>query len=82
MTRENRSGNQPARPSRRAPKNEVFGMTEKKTDIIEELAEDAEITLSTDYDKRDLKERRGVIKDNLYDGSKKLKHSVPKGKRV
>lgn len=57
-------------------------MMEKETEIIEKLAEDAEITLSTDYDKRDRKERRGVLKGNLYDGSKKLKHSVPKGKRI
>lgn len=57
-------------------------MMEKETETIERLAEDAELSLSTDYDKRDLKERRGVIKGNLYDGSKKLKHSVPKGKRV
>ncbi|MBT1074944.1 hypothetical protein KJB29_06695 [Geobacter grbiciae] len=55
---------------------------EKENETIEKLAEDAEINLSTDYDKRDLKERRGVQKGNLYDGSKKLKHSVPKGKRV
>ncbi len=57
-------------------------MMEKENETIEKLAEDAEINLSTDYDKRDLKERRGVMKGNLYDGSKKLKHSVPKGKRV
>ncbi|ABB33200.1 hypothetical protein GeomeDRAFT_3096 [Geobacter metallireducens RCH3] len=57
-------------------------MMEKENETIEKLAEDAEINLSTDYDKRDLKERRGVQKGNLYDGSKKLKHSVPKGKRV
>uniref|UniRef100_A0A831UF17 Uncharacterized protein n=1 Tax=Geobacter metallireducens TaxID=28232 RepID=A0A831UF17_GEOME len=57
-------------------------MMEKETETIERLAEDAELSLSTDYEKRDLKERRGVMKGNLYDGSKKLKHSVPKGKRV
>lgn len=57
-------------------------MMEKETETIERLAEDAEVTLSTDYDKRDQKERRGVLKGSLYDGSKKLKHSMPKGKRV
>ena len=57
-------------------------MMEKETENIERLAEDAEASLSNDYDKRDQKERRGVLKGNLYDGSKKLKHSVPKGKRV
>ena len=57
-------------------------MMEKKTEVIERLAEDAEVALETDYDKRDLKERRGLLKSTLYDGSKKLKHSVPKGKRI
>jgi len=57
-------------------------MMEKESETIERLAEDAELSLSTDYDKRDLKEKRGVIKGHLYDGSKKLKHSIPKGKRV
>lgn len=57
-------------------------MMEKETEIIEKLAEDAEVNLATDYEKRDLKEKRGVIKGHLYDGSKKLKHRIPKGKRV
>lgn len=57
-------------------------MMEKDTELIERLAEDAEISLESDYDKRDLKERRGLLKSTLYDGSKKLKHSVPKGKRI
>ena len=57
-------------------------MMEKETEVIEKLAEDAEVALETDYDKRDQKERRGLLKSNLYDGSKKLKHSVPKGKRI
>jgi hypothetical protein len=57
-------------------------MTEKEVRKIEELANEAETILETDYEKRDLKETRGAIKTHLYDGSKKLKHSVPKGKRV
>ncbi|WP_298267023.1 hypothetical protein [Geobacter sp.] len=57
-------------------------MMEKETEVIERLAEDAEMTLETDYDKKDMKERRGLLKSTLYDGSKKLKHSIPKGKRV
>jgi hypothetical protein len=57
-------------------------MTEKEVREIEELANDAETILETDYEKRDLKETRGAIKTHLYDGSKKLKHSVPKGKRI
>jgi hypothetical protein len=57
-------------------------MMEKQTETIERLAEDAEVILSTDYERKDLKERRSVTKSSLYDGSKKLKHSIPKGKRV
>ncbi len=57
-------------------------MTKKEETMIEQLADDAELTLSTDYEKKDLKERRTQIKQTLYDGSKKLKHSVPKGKRI
>lgn len=57
-------------------------MMEKKAEVIERLAEDAEVALETDYDKRDQKERRGLLKSTLYDGSKKLKHSMPKGKRI
>lgn len=74
--------NRRAIPRRAHQRHEVCGMMEKETETIERLAEDAELSLSTDYEKRDLKERRGVMKGNLYDGSKKLKHSVPKGKRV
>lgn len=56
-------------------------MMKKEEEIIEQLAEDAEVILETDYDKKDLKEKRGVIKKMLFDGSKKLKHRVPKGVR-
>jgi len=74
---------QPARPGRVRQPREVHGMMmEKQTEMIEQLAEDAEVALSTDYERKDLKERRSVAKSSLYDGSKKLKHSVPKGKRV
>ncbi len=57
-------------------------MTKREEEVIEQLADSAEMILETDYEKKDLKERRTVIKQTLYDGSKKLKHSVPKGKRV
>lgn len=57
-------------------------MTEREAEEIDQLAKEAETTLKFDYDKKDLKERRAVAKQTLYDGSKKLKHSVPKGKRV
>ncbi len=53
---------------------------EEKT--IDELAQQMEINLTVDYDKKDLKAQRELIKRNLYDGSKKLKHTVPKGKRI
>jgi hypothetical protein len=57
-------------------------MTKNEEEIIDQLAEEKEILLKNDYDKKDLKEKRGVAKQSLYDGSKKLKHQVPKGKRT
>ncbi len=57
-------------------------MTEKESAALEQLAEEKELALESDCSRRDLKERRGLAKSMLYDGSKKLKHSVPKGKRV
>lgn len=53
---------------------------EEKT--IDELAQRIEINLAADYDKKDLKAQREQVKQHLYDGSKKLKHTVPKGKRI
>lgn len=55
---------------------------EKEAEGIEELANEAEVLLAEDDSRKDLKEQRGIIKQTLYDGSKKLKHLVPKGKRV
>jgi hypothetical protein len=49
---------------------------------IEELAGEAEIMLEEDDNRKDLKEKRGAMKQSLYDGSKKLKHTIPKGKHV
>ena len=57
-------------------------MPKKEEEIIEQLAEETELALTVDYEKRDLKERRSQTKQSLYDGSKKLKHQVPKGKRI
>jgi hypothetical protein len=57
-------------------------MTKNEAVAIEKLAEANEDILATDYERRDLKERRGVAKNMLYDGSKKLKHSLPKGKKI
>ncbi len=57
-------------------------MTKKEEKVFEEIADAAEVLLDTDYEKKDLKEKRSVTKQTLYDGSKKLKHTIPKGKRV
>lgn len=55
---------------------------EKEAKIIEELTRDAEVLLKEADTKKDLKEKRGVIKQNFYAGPKKLKHTVPKGKHT
>lgn len=55
---------------------------EKEAARIEELAIEAEVSLEKDDARKDLKETRGVIKQTMYDGSKKLKHIVPKGKHI
>lgn len=55
---------------------------DKEVERIEELADEAELLLEEDDSRKDLKETRGVIKQTLYDGSKKLKHIVPKGKHI
>lgn len=49
---------------------------------IEKLAETAEVLLKEKDTRRDLKEKRGVIKQTLYHGSEKLKHLIPKGKHL
>ncbi len=55
---------------------------EKELETLEKLAEVVEISLEEDYQKKDLKEKRGLTKQTLYDGSKKLKHTIPKGKHI
>jgi hypothetical protein len=57
-------------------------MTKRETEVIEQLANEAEPVIETDYEKKDMKEKRAVNKQTLYNGSKKLKHSIPKGKRI
>jgi len=52
---------------------------EREAEKIEELAGEAEILLEEDGSRKDLKEKRAIIKQTMYDGSKKLKHIVPKG---
>lgn len=57
-------------------------MVQNEEAAIDQLAQQMEITLDIDYEKKDQKAQREQIKQNLYDGSKKVKHTVPKGKRV
>ena len=57
-------------------------MAQNEEATIDLLAQQVEINLDMDYEKKDLKAQREQIKQNLYDGSKKLKHTVPKGKRI
>ena len=55
---------------------------QREEEMIEKLAEEAEILLEEDDSKKDLKEKRKFIKQTLYDGSNKLKHVIPKGKHL
>jgi len=55
---------------------------DKEVVRIEELTREVEILLEEEGSKKDLKEKRGIIKQTLFAGSKKLKHTVPKGKRI
>ena len=55
---------------------------EKEAEKIEELVGEAERLIEEDDSKKDLKEKRGITKQTLYDGSKKLKHILPKGKHL
>ena len=57
-------------------------MTRREEEVIEKIADEAELMIGTDYEKKDLKEKRSQTKQTLYNGSKKLKHSMPKGKRI
>lgn len=55
---------------------------DKEAIRIEELTREAEILLEEKDSKKDLKEKRGVMKQTFYAGPKKLKHTVPKGKHI
>jgi hypothetical protein len=57
-------------------------MAQNEETRLDKLAQQMEATLESDYERKDLKAQRELIKQTLYDGSKKLKHSVPKGKRI
>lgn len=56
-------------------------MAQNEEATIDQLAQQLEVNLEIDYGKKDRKAQRDQIKQHLYDGSKKLKHSIPKGKR-
>jgi len=55
---------------------------EKEAAMIEELAAEAEFLVEESDVRKDLKEKRAIIKQTLYDGSNKLKHILPKGKHL
>lgn len=57
-------------------------MAQDQETRFDSLARQIEASLEVDYEKKDLKAQREIIKQTLYDGSKKLKHSMPKGKRI
>ncbi|OGR24511.1 MAG: hypothetical protein A2X79_08500 [Desulfuromonadaceae bacterium GWB2_53_15] len=57
-------------------------INDKEEDKIEKLSVDAEMLIEEDDARKDLKEKRGIIKQTLYDGPQKLKHIIPKGKRL
>ncbi len=49
---------------------------------IEKLVGEAEVLLDEEDSKKDLKERRKIIKLTSYVGPYKLKHMIPKGKHL
>lgn len=55
---------------------------EKEVKMIDELTVYAEMLIEEADERRDLKEKRGIIKQTLFDGSHKLKHMIPKGKHL
>lgn len=70
----------------KSQKLEVLYMTvpidEKVTERIEKLAMEAEILVEEEDSRKDLKESRKIIKQELFNGPTKLKHTMPKGKRI
>ncbi|MFA7404614.1 MAG: hypothetical protein WC007_11495 [Pelobacteraceae bacterium] len=54
---------------------------EKEVKIIEELAIGAEMFIEKDDERKDLKEKRGIIKQTLFAGSHKLRHLTPNVRR-
>ena len=60
----------------------TVSIDEKVMERIEKLAMEAEILLEEEDSRKDLKESRKIIKQELFNGPTKLKHTVPKGKRI
>lgn len=50
---------------------------EKEVKMIEELTADAELLIEKDDVRKDLKEKRGFIKQTLFAGSHKMRHVTP-----
>jgi len=50
---------------------------EKEIKMIEELTVDAEMLIEKDDERKDRKEKRGIIKQTLFAGSHKLRHVTP-----
>ena len=55
---------------------------EREARMIEKLAIDAAMLIEEDDKRKDLKEKRGVIKQTFYVGRRKMKHMIPKGKHL
>ena len=60
----------------------AYRTQENEAERIEELAGEAEVLLAEENLKKDLKEKRNIMKQAFYDGSHKLKHIIPKGKHL
>ena len=50
---------------------------EKEVKMIEELTINSEMLIEKDDERKDLKEKRGIIKQTLFAGSHKLRHVIP-----
>jgi hypothetical protein len=55
---------------------------EKEAKMIEELAVDTIMLIEEDDKRKDLKEKRGFIKQTFYGGPHKMKHMISKGKHL
>lgn len=55
-------------------------MTEKERAGFEKLAEEAEITVDKKIHKKEISEVQEFRKEHLYNGTKKMKHILPRAK--